>query len=102
MEELIAFKLLVEGDHFGEISLLFDCITQASCVSRNYLSLAMLNKQHFNEFIVDQVEWKEELLAHVKKYKDPRKKFMLESVKNIPHFSTCSDEIIYELTYAFE
>lgn len=53
MEEIIAYKLLIAGDHFGEISLIYDCITQASCVSRNYLSLAVLSKHHFNEFVVD-------------------------------------------------
>ena len=102
MEEIVALKLLIAGDHFGEISLIYDCITQASCVSRNYLGLAVLSKKHYEEFIVDQVEWKEELLRHVRKYKDPRKRFILKSVKNIPHFSHLPDDIIHELAYAFE
>ena len=72
MEEIVAYKLLIEGDHFGEISLIYDCITQASCVSRNYLSLAVLEKDRFREFIINEVEFKEQLLMYIKKYKDPR------------------------------
>ena len=39
-KEHIAYKLVVEGDHFGEISLLYDCTAQASVISRNYNTLS--------------------------------------------------------------
>jgi CRP-like cAMP-binding protein len=45
--EHIATKLLVEGDHFGEISLLYGCNAQASIVSMSYDNLAMLTKRGF-------------------------------------------------------
>ena len=39
-EELVAVKLLVEGDHFGEIGVLYECRRTATIVSRNYNTMA--------------------------------------------------------------
>jgi len=38
----IAIKLLVEGDHFGEISALYGCRRTATVYSRNYNTIAFL------------------------------------------------------------
>ena len=46
-ESHIAYKLLVEGDHFGEISLLYGCNAQASIVSLSYNNIAQLSKRRF-------------------------------------------------------
>ena len=43
--EIIAHRLLVEGDHFGEISMVYDVPTSATVISRNYNTMATLNKQ---------------------------------------------------------
>ena len=42
-EELIAVRLLVEGDHFGEIGTIYDCKRTATIVSRNYNTMAVLD-----------------------------------------------------------
>ena len=41
-KELIAWKLLVQGDHFGEISIIYHCKTTCQVLSRNYNTLARL------------------------------------------------------------
>jgi CRP-like cAMP-binding protein len=38
----IAYKLLVEGDHFGEVGVVYDCCRTATIVSRNYNTMANL------------------------------------------------------------
>ena len=42
--EHIAYKLVVEGDHFGEVSLLYKCASTASVISRNYNTLSFLDQ----------------------------------------------------------
>ena len=37
------YKLLAEGDHFGEISLLYKCPVQATVISRNYNTLGVVS-----------------------------------------------------------
>lgn len=38
---------LIDGDHFGEIGMLFDCKRTATVRSENYGTLALLRKSHF-------------------------------------------------------
>ena len=42
-------KMLYDGDHFGEIGLIFDSKRTASVKSINYGSLAKLNKSGYKE-----------------------------------------------------
>lgn len=40
---------LIDGDHFGEIGLIFECKRTATVRSENYGTLAMLKKSHYVE-----------------------------------------------------
>ena len=42
-------RVLYDGDHFGEISLIYNCKRTASVESANYGTLAMLTKSNYNE-----------------------------------------------------
>ena len=42
-------KYLIDGDHFGEIGLIFDCKRTATIKSENYGTLAMLKKSDYQE-----------------------------------------------------
>ena len=42
--EHMGIRLLTEGEHFGEIALIFKCQRTASVVSLNYNTLARLGK----------------------------------------------------------
>jgi CRP-like cAMP-binding protein len=42
--EVVGHRLLVEGDHFGEIGLIYDCARTASIQSRNYNTMATISK----------------------------------------------------------
>jgi len=41
--ETISEKLLIAGDHFGEVGLIYRCKRTASIVSRNYNTMASLS-----------------------------------------------------------
>jgi CRP-like cAMP-binding protein len=45
--ELVAMSLLVDGDHFGEISCFYKCPVTCTVVSRNYNTLARLHHDRF-------------------------------------------------------
>ena len=40
----ISVKLLITGDHFGEIALIYKCRRSATVVSRNYNTMARLTR----------------------------------------------------------
>jgi CRP-like cAMP-binding protein len=48
-ETHIAYKLLVEGDHFGEVGVVYDCHRTATIVSRNYNTLATLSIENYRD-----------------------------------------------------
>ena len=52
-EEHIAHRFLVEGDHFGEIGMIFDCRRTATVVSRNYNTMATISKAQFHELMIE-------------------------------------------------
>jgi len=44
-------KLLVGGNHFGEISMLYDCPRQVDVISRSYITLATLHYHRYQKII---------------------------------------------------
>lgn len=67
----VGFKLLVEGDHFGEISLLYGCKRSCSVISRNYNTMAHLTYKGFFNIAYNFPLFKIKLLKSVYRYKDP-------------------------------
>ena len=49
----IAIALLVEGEYFGEISILYNCPRTCTVVSRNYNSMATFSESSFRELRSD-------------------------------------------------
>ena len=80
------FKMLVEGDHFGEIALIYKCPRTASCISRNYNTMARLSAYKFRELICDFPELKQHFKNHLYKYTDTNKNFMREMFKKVSYF----------------
>ena len=58
----VAHRLLVEGDHFGEIALIYNCKRTVSVISRNFNTMASLNKTNFRNLIVEIPNYKEFLI----------------------------------------
>lgn len=55
--EHIAFKILKEGDHFGEISMIYKCRRSATVVSRNYNTMAQLSEESFRSLVAEYPEY---------------------------------------------
>jgi CPA1 family monovalent cation:H+ antiporter len=82
----IAFRLLTEGDHFGEISLIYKCKRSATVVSRNYNTMARLNYSRYRELINEFPKFNRYLKANLFLYNDPRKEFLKKIFKNLSYF----------------
>lgn len=50
-------RQLVEGDHFGEVALLYGCKRTATVISRNYNTLANMEQSRFRELIAEYPEY---------------------------------------------
>ncbi len=68
-------RLLVEGDHFGEIGLIYGCQRTASIQSRNYNTMATLGKTQFWDLMGELPDMLIELKRHVYRYSDPMKTY---------------------------
>jgi len=99
-QERIAVRLLVEGDHFGEIGLIYNCCRSASIVSRNYNTMARLRKDLFHKLVSDYPEYKEGLLKHIYKYKYKKKKFLRRAFNKISYMRDLPESIFHKAIYS--
>ena len=65
LQTRIAVKLLVEGEHIGEIGLIYNCKRTATVVSRNYNVMARFGKHRFRDLWMEYPEYKEYLTKYV-------------------------------------
>ena len=79
-------KILVEGDHFGEIGVIYNCLRTATIVSRNYNTLANLNKERFDDLMNLLPQYLDLLKRHAYKYQEPLKLFVKKIISKIPYF----------------
>jgi len=76
-ETYTGHRLLVEGDHFGEIGLIYDCNRTASVQSRNYNTMATISKQSFKDLMNEMPQLLISLKRHVYRYSDPMKTYTM-------------------------
>jgi CRP-like cAMP-binding protein len=74
--ERISHRLLTEGEHFGEISTIYNCLVSATVISRSYNIMARMSRDRFIELAIEFPEYKEKLKKHLMRYKDPRINFL--------------------------
>lgn len=96
-------RVLAEGDHFGEISLIYHCKRSASVISRNYNTLANMEEERFRELIAEYPEYEIQLKSHVRRnYKDPKISFILNMLQQVEYFKNIEEEILYDLMFSLK
>jgi CRP-like cAMP-binding protein len=81
---------LGQGQHFGEISMLFQCKRSVSVYATHYITCASIDRPKFNELQTLYPTLNELLKQEVIKYKDPLKCFLemrlnqVDFFKNLP------------------
>ena len=81
--EKIAVRVLCEGDHFGEIGLIYNSQRTASIQSRNYNTLARLHRDRFRIIEQEYPEFKKQLIKHMFKYNYRKKEFIKTAFEKI-------------------
>lgn len=96
-------RVLNEGDHFGEIGLIFKCQRSASVVCRNYNTLARLQSARYRELVAEYPEYEECMKEYIRtKYKDDKIIFLIEMLKRVDYLRDVSEEIIYEIMFSLQ
>lgn len=96
-------RKLSEGDHFGEVSLIYNCMRTATVVSMNYNTFAVMKQILYKRLVQDFPEYEQCLQSYiVQTYRDSRIQFLMETVKRIDYFSTIPIEILYELIFTLK
>jgi CRP-like cAMP-binding protein len=96
-------RTLIDSDHFGEISLIYDCKRTCTVVSQNYCTLATISKPDFME--VDRggsmVRLMTTLKQYVCYYDDLQKLFIENSLNKVSYFCDlkmmCKNDIIFAM-----
>ena len=87
-------KNLYDGDHFGEIGLIFECNRTASVKSLNYGSLAKLTETGFkslqHEFTTEKINFNKAFTNYIFKYKDELRTFLEMECDKIKYFKDLS------------
>jgi CRP-like cAMP-binding protein len=94
-------RLLVEGDHFGEIGIVYKCPRTASIVSRNYNTMAFLSQPGFREITSDFPEFEKAMRKFSHRYNWGRKRFLLDKFQKIEFLKKChknaQNEVMFSL-----
>lgn len=93
-------RLLIEGDHFGEISLIYKCKRSASVISRNYNTLAKMTGDRYRELIAEYPEYELYLKQYVREtYEDPKIKFIIEMLERVDYLQGIEREILFDIMF---
>ena len=74
-------KLLRSGQLFGEISIIYDCLTTATVRAKKYCNLAKLSKEKYKEITTTYPRINEEIKNGIQQYDDKMLKFIKRSLK---------------------
>jgi CRP-like cAMP-binding protein len=99
MKEHLAMTLLVESDHFGEISLLYRCPRTCSVVSRNYNTMARLSRPQAREIMNEYPAFKRAITHYTFAYKDAKINFIKKMICSIDYFKGIGRSCLNELTF---
>lgn len=100
-EEVIG--TLNEGDHFGEVALIYGCKRTATVISSNYNTFARILKPRYREVIADFPEYETCLKKNaIKSYHDKKIQFVLRMIKRVEYLAKQDDEVLFDLMFSLE
>jgi len=94
-------RTLKEGDHFGEISMIYQCRRTATVISQNYNTFARIIRPRFRELISEFPEYEICLRQYIKdKYDDVKIEFLKNIVSSVEYLKNCGDDMIYDIIFS--
>jgi CRP-like cAMP-binding protein len=79
-------KILRPGYLFGEISIVYNCLTTATVQAKKYCNLGKLTMERYREIITIQPKIQEEIKTGIYEYNDKMLNFIKRSMKQVPYF----------------
>ena len=95
-------KYLIDGDHFGEIGLLFNCKRTATVKSENYGDLALLKLAHYNELTKTFESFSSIFKKQIFKYNDELTLWLMMEMDKIRYFRNLTLLTKQELIFKME
>ena len=95
-------NVLQDGDHFGEISMLFSTECTATVTSATYTSLAYLNCDNFAELIDVFPRVPEKMMNKIVAYDDRWRVFCRDMIKSVPYLNTCDSNLLIKLLFSLK
>jgi len=101
--EVLSSKLLTEGDHFGEISMIYKCPRTATVISRNYNTLARLTYEMYREIVNEYPDYLRYLKLYLFGYKEAKKYFFFDMITSIEYFNhNFPVDLLHDMFYSME
>ena len=97
-------RSLKEGDHFGEIAMIYQCRRSATVISLSYNTFARIIRPRFRELVSEFPEYEACLKKHVKEeYDDPKIDFLKRMVRQVDYLQNCDNEdLIYDIIFSLQ
>lgn len=91
--------MLKQGDHFGEIGIVYNCPRTASALTLDYCTFARLPINNYERLIGEIPEFQTELKRYVQsKYNDdPVKQWIFKVMKTLPFLQEIEEELEWPL-----
>ena len=97
-----ALTHLIDGDHFGEIGMLYDSKRTATVRSENYGTLAILKKSQYTELSKTFESFTSLFKKQIFKYQDPLTTWLFMEMGKISYFRELSLLTQQEIIYGME
>ena len=95
--------MLCEGDHFGEIALLYPgCRRTCTVISRNYNTMAIIDQRNLRSLISEYPMYKELLIKSVFKYDDPKLQFLKKMINKLKYVEGLNQYALHEMMFTFK
>ena len=95
-------KFLYDGDHFGEIGLIYGCNRTATVKSNNYGSLAKLTNDGYKELTKNFPQLPSEFKQYIFTYKDNLRCFLEMECDKIDYFKKLDMVTKQELLFSMK
>jgi len=100
----IGARTLDEGDHFGEIQLIYKSHRSASVVSQNYNTLAKLSYRKFVNFVSEFPEFEKELIKHISQEysEDTKNEFLKKTVRSVSYLAGADTYFLQKMIFSLK
>ena len=99
----IQVQKLLEGQHFGEIGMIYGCERTATVYSMNYNTFAVMKPQLYRRLVQDYPEYEKCLKRYVvENYTDHRVKFLTNMVKRVEYLDQVPIDIQFDLIFSLK